>query len=213
LLRIVKSAIASLGLALAASPALAGEIEQVEAWLNDLKSLKTGFSQVLFNAEREPVQESSGLMYIERPGRFRWEYHAPFEQVIISDGATIWMYDAELSQVTKRQFDETIASSPAMLLSGDGDLNAVFVGAGQHRAESVDWITLQPKRKDSDFQAIRLGFVDDALAMMELTDNLDQVTQIRFFDLIRNAEVSPAAFAFEPPAGVDVIDETELGLD
>lgn len=190
--------------------ASAAGMTRVQSYLDSLHSLRAGFQQDLFDADSQPVQHSSGTLRLLRPGQFRWDYAAPFEQSIVADGEHLWIYDADLEQVTVRKLDRSLASTPAMLLSGEGRLREGYDYQSSFEADGVAWIELVPRMPDTDFRLVRLGFADQQLVVMDLVDSLGQTTRIRFHDIDDNPELDPGVFRFAPPEGADVIGADDL---
>jgi hypothetical protein len=58
-------------------------------------------------------RESTGTFAFQRPGKFRWEYLKPYEQLIVGDGEKLWVFDKDLSQVMVKKLDGALGSSPA----------------------------------------------------------------------------------------------------
>lgn len=193
-------ALAGTAHAQAAQPG-AGE-RMLQVFLDDVNTLRADFVQTLMNADREILQETHGTLAVSRPGRFRWDYD---EQTIVADGQYLWLYDAGLEQVTQRALDQTLASTPAMLLSGDGEYAGDFTVEELGALGDVTWIHLDPGLQDTEFEAVHIGFSDGQLAVMELVDTFGQTTRIEFSDLEVNPDLDEALFEFIPPAGVDVI--------
>ncbi len=181
---------------------------QVDRFMQGLTGLDAAFKQVLRDSRGQIAEQSAGRLQILRPDRFRWEYATPHAQLIVSDGKRLWLYDPDLEQVTVRALDKTLAGTPAMLLSGSGDLRSGFDVERVERREGVFWVVLVPKRTDTDFRRMRLGFRGDALGFMELEDKLNQTTVLEFTGLKRNPLLTADQFTFTPPAGADVIGET-----
>lgn len=195
----------------AADPA-AGEAEQrLQAYLDRATSLTARFTQTLIGDEGETGQVSSGLLHLARPGRFRWDYRTPYEQLIVSDGERVWMYDPELEQATVQTLDDTLASSPAMLLSGSGDVAEAFRISRLDRGGDLYWVELVPRIADSDFERVHLALDGDRPVRIDLMDTLGQTTRIELLDVDLGAAVDPALFRFQPPEGADVIGEVEHG--
>lgn len=192
---------------LAASDPAAGR-QKVEGFLQGLQSLQAQFKQTLTDRNGQPVEEASGQLAIRRPGRFRWDYQKPNEQVIVADGARIWLYDADLEQVTVRKLDDTLSATPAMLLSGEGNLQENFTVTQTSEEGGVYWVQMQPKRDDTDFKWVRLGFAGKALKFMQLADKLGQTTHLEFAQFERNPALDPSRFTFTVPPGADVIGDT-----
>jgi outer membrane lipoprotein carrier protein len=182
--------------------------QRLDRFMKDLKGLAASFRQVLRDSRGQIAEQSSGKLLILRPDRFRWDYELPHAQTVVSDGSRLWLYDPDLEQVTVRPLDNTLAGTPAMLLSGGGELRSAFdVERVERGSEGIFWVQLVPKRADTDFRRVRLGFSGDTLRFMELDDKLNQTTVLEFIGLKRNPSINAEQFTFTPPAGADVIGE------
>ena len=182
--------------------------ELLRAFLAETVTLEAAFSQVLLEADSQHAQVSTGRFYLHRPQRFRWDYRSPVPQLVVADGENLWLYDPDLEQATVRRLDDGLSSTPAMLLSGDGSLDESFRIGAAYREDGFDWVELAPRSGEADFAGVRVGFVDDALASMELIDALGQTTVIRFEEVVVNEPLDAALFQFVPPPGADVIRDT-----
>ena len=189
----------------AASKDLAGGRPRIENFLKGLDGLQAQFEQVLTDRNGQIVDRASGSLAIKRPARFRWDYHEPHEQVIVADGARVWLYDSDLEQVTVRKLDETLSATPAMLLSGEGALEDNFSVTQVQQENGIQWVRMEPRRDDTDFKWVRLGFDCAALKYMQLADKLGQTTRLEFSQLERNPPLDPSRFIFTVPPGADVI--------
>jgi len=184
----------------------AAALSRVEGYLKGLQSLRADFDQEIIDGEGSVREHARGTLVLQKPGRFRWDYREPYEQQLVSDGVRVWLYDVELEQVTVREMNESLSTTPALLLSGRGDIAATFtVQAGGGTDQGLQTIVLTPKLEESDFRSVRLGFRGDDLERMELTDRLGQTARIRFSGIERNPELPAALFEFKPPPGVDVV--------
>jgi outer membrane lipoprotein carrier protein len=200
----------AIALALAASGAAAQQsppdgASALDSFLADVRTLRADFRQELWTADQQLLQTETGTLSLSRPNRFRWTYTAPTELSVVADGEKLWIYDVELAQVTVAPFDESVGSSPAMLLSGDSSVRDGFDVLEQYRLDGLDWVKLVPKQGGSDFTSVLIGFDGPAPRRLELVDGLNQVTRIEFDGLSLNPELPPATFQFEAPPGVDVI--------
>lgn len=191
-------------LAMAASDPAAGR-QKVEGFLQGLQSLQAQFKQTLTDRTGRTIEEANGTLAIRRPDRFRWDYREPNEQVIVADGSRIWLYDADLEQVTVRKLDDTLSATPAMLLSGQGNLQDNFTVTQSSQEGATLWVRMEPKRDDTDFKWVRLGFDGATLRFMQLADKLGQTTTLEFTQLQRNPAIDASRFTFTVPAGADVI--------
>lgn len=189
----------------AAAPSPQAGQQRVEAFLQGLDGLQAQFKQILTDRSGQTVDEASGTLAISRPDRFRWDYRQPYQQIIVADGTRIWIYDSDLEQVTVRKLDETLSATPAMLLSGRSNLSDNFNVTQLSHEGSVDWVRMEPKRDDTDFKWVRLGFEGALLKYMQLADKLGQTTSLEFSKLERNPPLDPSRFTFTVPPGADVI--------
>jgi len=182
-------------------------VTQLKAFLLVSKSVSADFKQVLINEAGNPTQTSYGIFYLQRPGKFRWDYLKPFKQQIVSNSGKVWFYDTDLEQVTVKKVDESLGSTPALLLSGDVSLEQNYIMEGQGNDGSMQWVKLLPKNQDSSFKYILIGLEKGKLAGMELSDNFGQLTRIYFSNLILNAPLKQTLFEFQAPKGADVFSD------
>lgn len=183
--------------------------EKLRVYLNDLSTLQADFTQRLFNEDGELIETAQGRLYLAKPGRFYWQYQQPYQQRIMSDGQTLWIYDEDLQQVTIRDVEEGLQSTPAAILGGGSRLDEHYLVEEMGEIEGYDWVKLQSLETDSQYRDIRLGFDGTRLGIMILTDNLGQTTRIDFDGEQRNVRLVPSLFEFTPPPGVDVIDDRQ----
>jgi outer membrane lipoprotein carrier protein len=197
--------LAGMLVSLGAIEAIASPATEVEGYLNGLASWSADFTQTIDDGHGKIMRSAAGKLYLQKPGRFRWDYSQPSEQLILADGKQIWFYDKDLGQANVRDMDASLANTPAVLLSGNSSVSSQFDVTSLPPSDGLEWYQLIPKRADSDFQLVRIGFRKGELASMFLADKLNQITQLTFSNSQRNAKFSPGLFSFVPPAGVDVI--------
>lgn len=185
--------------------ALAGGIEQLRAYIQGTQSLRAEFQQTVSGSRKSTKQEASGNVLIQRPGKFRWIYSKPYEQLVVGDGVKLWLYDKDLAQVTVKRLDQALGSSPAALLAGSNDLEKSFKLRDIGQKDQLEWLEATPKGSDSTFEWVKMGFANNELKLVELRDNFGQTTVIRLSKLERNPKLESSLFKFTPPAGVDVI--------
>ncbi len=197
----------ALSLAVASGAEASAGADRISAFLDQVNSLRAEFSQTLYDEERNRLEDASGTMYLERPGRFRWDYEQPYPQSIVSNGKTLWMYDSELEQVTVKSLDSAIENTPSMVLASEQPLDDHFVVAELPQEDGKVWVELRPRSSEATFALIRLRFGGDEMDMMELVDNFGQTTHLEFSGLRKNAALESGLFEFSPPAGADVISD------
>ncbi len=192
---------------LTASLAHAGGRERLESFFKDVQSLRGEFSQTVLDPRMNITEQAQGTLALQRPGKFRWDYQAPYHQLIVADGKKVSIYDIELEQVTMKPFSETLGNTPAQLLSSGENLEKSFTIVEQGAQGDFEWVELTPKQQDTSFERIRLGFDKTNLRVMELVDTFGQTTRLQFSRLERNPKLVPSLFDFKPPPGVDVVGE------
>ncbi len=189
--------------------ALAGAagIDMLRNFLQQTTTGKARFAQIIVDKNLKQLQQATGTMQFARPGKFRWEYEKPYEQLIVGDGSRLWVYDKDLNQVSVRKLDQALGDSPAALLAGSNEIEKIYSLANLGNQEGLDWLEAVPKSKENAFERIRLGFSQSGLEAMELRDQFGQVTVIKFAAVERNPKLAPELFRFVPPKGADVIRE------
>src|ERR1700730_15379733 len=187
------------------APALGSPATEVEKYLSGLASWSAEFTQTIDDGHGTVLRSAAGRLYLQRPGKFRWDYSQPSEQLVLTDGKQIWFYDKDLAQANVRDMDTSLASTPASLLSGNGSVTTQFNVTALPRGEGLQWFQLVPKHADTDFQLVRIGFDKGELRSMFLADKLNQITQLTFSNSKRNLPLAPDLFSFTPPPAVDVI--------
>ncbi|SDY20304.1 outer membrane lipoprotein chaperone LolA [Nitrosomonas sp. Nm58] len=186
----------------------ASAIDSLRTFVQKAQTFKAVFSQTLLDKNLQIVQEASGVMMFERPGKFRWTYEKPYQQLIVGDGEKVWFYDQDLNQVTVRQLDLAIGSSPAALLAGSSTIERDFDLTEIEVDDEIEWLEAIPKAQESTFELIRMGFSQTGeLREMVLRDNFGQFTLLVFTDLTANPVLAPDLFQFTPPEGADVISD------
>lgn len=179
--------------------------QELEAFLANAQSLSARFKQKLVDQYGYALQESTGTLRMQRPGKFHWDYVLPYPQSIISNGKKIWMYDSELEQVNVRPYDQVLASSPINLLDKNQKLEVEFNIKSMPHSENQQWLKLLPKNTESDFKEMVVGLQNGKIKTMKFVDNFNQLTQIEFEQLVVNPQFNKGQFEFVPPQGTDVL--------
>jgi outer membrane lipoprotein carrier protein len=183
----------------------ASGLDQLHAFLAGTKTAQGSFRQVVVNRDGRTTQTTSGTFAFARPGKFRWTYDKPFDQLIVGDGEKVWVYDRDLNQVIVRKLDAALGATPAALLAGDNALEKNFTLVAGGEGEGLEYVNATPKAADSQFKRIRLGFSGELPRKMELTDAFGQTTDLAFSDVRRNPALPADTFRFTPPKGADVV--------
>lgn len=176
-----------------------------------VQTLRAQFRQDILNDKSELLESSSGEFLFSRPGRFRWNYQQPYLRTVVADGQRLWLYEADLEQVTVRPLSAGLGETPAALLTGDKSILERFEYVSSWTGDNVQWVRLRPRSPDADFESVAIGFDGPRPVQLELHDRLGQHTRLVLSDVRLNGKLPAEAFRFEVPKGVDVIGEEELG--
>ncbi len=182
-------------------------VDSLRRFFSEVNSYSARFKQVVLDERHSPIQESSGMLWIERPNKFRWDYERPYRQQIVADGKRLWVYDAGLQQVTVRTLTGGLGDTPAMLLAGRGRLDDNFTIKPLSPQNELEWVQVTPRRKDSGYEDIRIGFVLGKLRALEMVDGFGHVTRVTLESSRENPRIESTRFSFTPPEGVDVVGE------
>jgi outer membrane lipoprotein carrier protein len=190
-----------------ASPvaAAAGGAERLDAYLKGLDSLSAEFRQITLAADGGRMVEATGTLYLKRPGRFRWEYNAPMEQVIVADGKRVWLHDIELDQVSHQSQDNALAGTPAQLLASDDPVERHFTVQPWDAGDQRDWVELLPKAGSGDIVKIRIGFSGSELDTLLMEDAFGQLTRLSFTSTKRNPSLRDDLFKLKKSVGGDFL--------
>jgi len=180
--------------------------QQLNNFFTKVTSLKGSFTQQVLSKKGKVIQNTSGLLYLYRPGKFRWIYKTPDPQVIVGDGKNIWLYDEDLEQVTIKPMTKSMSGAPIAILTRKQSPDAQFVVQEiTTHVGGFNWFRLTPRKKSNDFKLLEIGLdKSGSIRQMNMFDKLGQKTIIRL-NTKSNVPISGKMFTFTPPAGVDVI--------
>ena len=167
-------------------------------------SAQANFTQEVLDQNGKRIQSASGVMQFQRPGKFRWTYQKPYEQIIVGDGEKFWLYDVDLNQVTVKKLDAALGSSPAALLSGSNEIERGFTLTEDGSHDGLDWLQAIPRAKDSGFEKIRMAFNAQAELVITNNDTFGHKTVLKF-SAIKATRLGDSSFT--PPKGADVLGE------
>jgi outer membrane lipoprotein carrier protein len=187
-------------------------IARVQTLYDGTTTFQANFRQVFrhrLNPDRS--KEATGVVYLQKPGKMRWEYHDPERKLIVSDGSTLWAYEPEDDQVFEQSLSETDLPSAVSFLLGSGSLAAEFdvrlVEADADASPTSYVLELRPKVPSSHYS--RLLFVVDRADYQVLrtvvVDHSGNTNSIEFAGAILNGDIPASQFRFVRPEGARVI--------
>ncbi|MBF0370447.1 MAG: outer membrane lipoprotein chaperone LolA [Magnetococcales bacterium] len=187
--------------------ALPAPLEKLQTFIDRLVSVQGGFQQRVVFADGAPGKISKGHFIAQKPGRFRWDYQKPFEQLILSDGETVWYYEPDLLQVTRGRADR-LQETPAAFLVSDISLVETFNWKiARDRTWGLPAVRLWPRQEEAPFREISITLDEAGLLLLnlEVEDALGHRSFFTFEDLLYNSPVDESRFAFQVPPGVDIV--------
>jgi outer membrane lipoprotein carrier protein len=205
---VMKSLLLAMIVLVAPAYAQSSASQQLNDFVEHTQSFSANFTQTVTAANGQQMEQASGRFVLSRPGKFRWDYLAPYPQQIVADGQRIWFYDEDLLQVTVKSQQQTLAESPASLLSGSALPEDNYQITDLPQKDGLSWVSLQPKNLDSNYQSVLVGFGQNGLRQMIMQDSFQQQTTLVFTDAVVNQPVKDQLFQFQVPEGVDVVGDT-----
>ena len=182
---------------------------QLHQLLASMNSYSAQFVQHTRDTGGQTLQRASGVFEFAKPQSMRWSTLQPMTQQIITDGRSLWIYDADLEQVIVDDFNTQMSATPAMIFSESvASIDATYhVERRAPDAAVVDFI-LTPRDDAGLLSSIELTFIDSALSSVSIT-SAEEINQFDFSHVQLNAVIALAAFSFEVPADVEVIDNRQ----
>jgi outer membrane lipoprotein carrier protein len=178
--------------------------------LSQTHSMQAEFKQTVYDEHHQLIQQAYGKMALVQPGKFRWEVIKPIPQLIIANGKRLWIYDADLDQVTIRALNQTVGDAPGLLLSHQDKtiIKNYLIKEISHQAQKQIF-ELRPYKKDAMFALVKMIFSHQQIREMHLIDHLGHETHIIFQNIKMNQAMPSTLFIFKNRPGIDVIDETK----
>ena len=180
-------------------------VQRLDQFFKEVDSFEGQFKQTVLDENGEVIQDSSGDVALDKPGRFRWQYVKPYPQLILADGKYLWIYDEELLQATAKPIEEALGNAPIMLLTDIRPLDQDFKIMEVSSRDGLDWVELVPLIKDTEFHLISIGLSKDGIKKMELHDQFAQKTVIEFVGLKKNVSFPSDYFKFTASGDIDIV--------
>jgi len=205
----MKKILFGLSLLLVTFDSLASQ-KMLRAFFNEVTTLQASFSQKVTDETGMTLDSSTGVFYLSRPGRFRWDYHGfdadePEGQQIISDGKLITFYQPDMQTASQRSFADAVEQVPTMVLvQSGGDLDKYFTVNDFGPADGLSWVTLKPKDENGGYRELMLGFASSVLKAIVITDGLGNETRMKLSNVKSNLAIKDSVFRFDVPDGVDL---------
>jgi len=189
-----------------------GALEKLNSMLVSIESLKADVVQLIVESDGGILEESKIKMYFKKPNGFYWETITPFKELIVTNGVKLWNYQPDLEQVVIEDWDSSKTELAAQLLNGETEnLGSDYQIEQLYSDDSGDHqFTLTPLATDSVYERISISFVTSELDQIYLNSKNGQQTVWRFVTIERNESLEDNVFEFDPPAGIEIIENTYI---
>jgi outer membrane lipoprotein carrier protein len=204
---------APVGARAADDPCASGLVARIQSTYQALKSFQGHFSQLDRQTDGRRMEATGSVSYL-KPGRMRWEYAPPNEQLLVTDGATVWLYDPILDNVTVQPLSGLTQGTPLAFLLGAGNLQQDFACRPFSQpppADGLDYVELVPRQPIPALAYIQLGAQvrSGRIAALRMVDSQGNLREVRFADLRTDVPLKPQAFSFDVQPGMEVIRKDE----
>jgi len=189
---------------------IADGISDLNAFVNNVSSMSSEFSQVVLDKTGLKLQDVEGVMLFKRPNKFRWDYLKPYQNQIISDGDRLFMYDQDLRQVSINPIAKVAGSTPLLIIAGRNiekyfTLRNIEDQVANEMNQNIKWVEAVPKEEGAGFSKVILGLTENKLSVMKIVDAFEHTTTISFKNAKYNVTLVDNDFLFKLPTGVDVV--------
>ena len=184
----------------------------LQAWLDGTQTLDMRFEQSLVSSALGTTATESGRLYLERPGKLRWDYLDPEKKIalLLGDRTALYLEDERL--MSRGRLSSEQGLFPRLLAGHDriGEFfSASLVATPSMGGRGSYRLRLVPKGDPAAMGAVTLTLRPPAFLIegAELLDETGNRTMYRFSNVRRNRTLPEGLFAFEPPPGTEVVDE------
>lgn len=208
--QLVRNAIFTLTMAIAPMTAYGSGVKALDGLLADIRTLSADVLQLIVESDGGVLEESEIKMRLKKPDGFYWETIEPFPELIVTNGVKLWNYQPDLDQVVVEDWDTDQSELAAQLLSGRTDnlqdeytIEQTAVSESG-RAE----FNLTPIAPDNIYESIMIRFLESNLESITMSSKSGERTVWNFAKVVKNELIDDAVFVFEPPNGIEVIENS-----
>lgn len=172
------------------------------------KGFTANFSQTSRLAALEMTEKASGSVIFSHPGKMRWEYKAPENHLIVTNGASLWIFRPNENQVMTGSASQFFKSGAGgAFLSDIALIRTNFDISIKEIAQNYIELDLKPLKKNDEITAIviRMAADTDEIIRVVTYNRYEDSNLFEFFDT-QFQKIAPQLFEFEIPAGTSVIE-------
>lgn len=201
----IKKSLLSLGLLSMATSVFADpqSVAELQKRLELVSQYRADFDQTVRSSKGKEIQKSKGVFQVKRPNLFKMETKSPQENLIISDGKTLWFYDPFVSQVTANWVSDAVNNTPFVLLTSNDKSHWDQYDVQQN----ADSFVLKPKSKKSNLKQFDVRIDSNGLMKGFSTIERDGQSNLYVLRNITTANIASSSFQFEVPKGAELDDQ------
>ncbi|MFO0742756.1 MAG: outer membrane lipoprotein carrier protein LolA [Labilithrix sp.] len=196
----------------AASPeATATVVNKVQAFYDSTGSFSSPFTQEFFVKSHNVKKNSSGKVLFSKPGKMAWDYDNPAGNRVVSDGATLKVYEAANKQMFEQSIDKSQYPAALSFLTGTGKLSDAFTFVmydGNAMGFPGGQVLVGSPKKETQAYTKVLFYVDSATSHVRralIVDGQGNRNRFDFTDPKVNVPVPADAFVLNPPPGTTIL--------
>ncbi len=182
-------------------------LQELGSNLAGTSSIQADVEQLILSQDGREIQALQARLIMQKPDKLNWQVIEPYEELMISDGESLWYYEPDLEQVSIQDFPEDVENNPILLLNDDlqaiADAYEVSLG---YVDEEVRQYVLLPLASSSSYERFSMTFAGQDLLQMQFETSVGQLTSFSFSNITNNADIDPTVFDFAIPQDVEIID-------
>lgn len=191
-------------LCLFATPVWADDAADLRNQLAKISQFSAHFEQTVLDAQGKILQKSSGEMLVARPDRFRWDTRQPDENLIVSDGKDVWVYDPFVEQVSVLKLGKAIENTPFLLITSSNP--QIWQQYQVHQENGSYMVT--SRNKNQRIESLRIVFDEQGrLSRFEVDESQGQRSEFQLSAFNLSPQVTASVFSFKVPDGVTIDDQ------
>ncbi|MCS7026657.1 MAG: outer membrane lipoprotein chaperone LolA [Bryobacteraceae bacterium] len=184
-------------------------LRKVESRYNSVRTLQVDYRQEYsFSAQPLAKRSESGVLFLQRPGKMRWEYREPAGKLFLSDGKTVYFYIPSSNRVERSRLKETEdLRAPLAFLLGRLDFDRDFRQFRVRPSGQDHWIEALPKSAKAAYRQVDFLLTPSfQISRLRIYGQDQSIMDYTFSNERLNPILNPKLFVFEPPQGAEVVD-------
>jgi outer membrane lipoprotein carrier protein len=185
-------------------------LQGIERRYNRPRTMQMHFEHSLTGQGRIGRTES-GILYLQKPGRMRWDYTHPKGKLFLTDGKYVWFYSPNIGRVERSPMKESgDLRAPLAFLMGRLDFRRDF-GEFRTKPEGADMsVTATPKSARAPYTIVEFVVTPEyRIRTLKVTGHDQSVMTFHLSDEKTNPVLGSTLFRFVVPKGVEVVDVDE----